>query len=380
MPERAPAASTRPADGGEETPVRRAYASTDDARADVGPVRAARPRSTHAPTERGETAPDPARTRAMTAETGATLVVGDTTVDLYPPSDASFEPGGGLEWHVGGTATNAARWLAALGGDAALLTNVGDDAVGRAAERHLNAGPVDTEHVARVDAPSPLTLYVPTADGARWDAWVAGSCYGFTPPDDPASLVAPRERLHVEGVTLPTEVNRTGVRRLVEAAAENGVSVSLDLNGRENQWETAGAYRAALREVLSDCDLVFAGTEDLSVAGVDPSPTGLLELLPADASMTAFVTDGAAETTAMRVADGRIRERETAAPPSVSVAVAAGAGDAFAGAVLAALADGTTDLGELTAVGNAAGAAAVATVAPFDPKGPAAVAELLRES
>ena len=68
---------------------------------------------------------------------------------------------------------------------------------------------------------------------------------------------------------------------------------------------------------------------------------------------SAFVTDGAAETTAMRVVNGRVRERATAAPPSVSVAVAAGAGDAFAGAVLAALADGTTDLGELAAVGNA---------------------------
>ena len=316
----------------------------------------------------------------MTADTGPTLVVGDTTLDLYPPSDASFEPGSDLEWHVGGTATNAARWLAALGGDAALLTNVGDDAVGRAAERHLTAGPVDTEHVARVDAPSPLTLYVPTADGARWDAWVAESCYGFTEPDDPASFVAPYERLHVEGVTLPTEVNRTGVRRLVEAAAENGASVSLDLNGRENQWETADAYRAALREVLPHCGLVFAGTEDLGVAGVDPAPAGLLELLPDDASTTAFVTDGAAETTAIRVVNGRVRERATAAPPSVSVAVAAGAGDAFAGAVLAALADGTTDLGELAAVGNAAGAAAVATVAPFDPEAPAAMAELLRES
>lgn len=316
----------------------------------------------------------------MTGGGRKTLVVGDATVDLYPADGGAFAVGSRLEWHVGGTATNAARWMAALGGDAGLLTNVGDDTVGRAAARRLTAGPVDAEHVTRVDATSPLTLYVPTPDGVRWEAWVAGSCYGFTPPDDPASFVAPYDRVHVEGVTLPAAVNRTGVRRLVEAAVESDVRVSFDLNGRPNQWAGTEAYRSALREVLPHCDLVFAGTEDLAVAGVDPTPAGLLELLPPDATATAFVTDGAAETTAMTVVDGEATERATASPPTVTVATVAGAGDAFAGAVLAARDHGTADVGALAAIGNAAGAAAVTTVGPFDPDAPATTARLLRRS
>ncbi|WP_128905528.1 carbohydrate kinase family protein [Halorubrum amylolyticum] len=297
------------------------------------------------------------------------LVVGDTTIDLYPADGTTMAPGSRFEWHVGGTAANVARWAASLGGETGLVTNVGTDAMGDLAARRLAESPVDTTHVTRVDATSPLTLYVPTEDGERWNAWIAGSCYGFTPPADPATLAASSEWVHLEGVTLPAEVNRTAVRRLAEAAAAGGTRVSFDLNGRESQWSAPDAYRRALRDVLRHCDLIFAGTDDLAVAGVDRTPAGLLELLPSDDATTAFVTDGAAETTAVTVDDGEIAERATATPPAAAVATTAGAGDAFAGAVLAARQSGVSELGELARIGNAAGAAAVSTVGPFDTDG-----------
>ena len=169
------------------------------------------------------------------------LVVGDTTIDLYPVDGTSITPGSQFEWHIGGTATNVARWAASLGCETSLVTNIGTDVMGELAVQHLADGPVDTTHVTRVDATSPLTLYVATEDDEQWNAWVAGSCYGFTPPADPASLVAPYEWVHLEGVTLPTAVNRTAVRRLAEAVAETGAHVSFDLNGRENQWAAPDA-------------------------------------------------------------------------------------------------------------------------------------------
>ncbi|ELZ57432.1 MULTISPECIES: carbohydrate kinase family protein [Halorubrum] len=305
------------------------------------------------------------------------LAVGDATVDLYPADGSPIAPGSRFEWHVGGTATNVARCAASLGSETGLVTNLGTDVMGELAARHLADGPVDTTRVTRVDAPSPLTLYVPTEDGDRWNAWVTGSCYGFTPPADPASLVAPYEWVHLEGVTLPTAVNQRPVRRLAEAAAESGTRVSFDLNGRPNQWDDPETYRRALRDVLRRCDLIFAGTDDLAVAGLDRAPAGLLELLPSDHSATAFVTDGSEATTALTIEDGGITERVTATPPSTTVATAAGAGDAFAGAVLAASDHGVSDLEELATVGNAAGAAAVATTGPFDADGLGPSSDLL---
>ncbi len=293
-------------------------------------------------------------------------VVGDTTVDLYPTDGGPIAPGSGFEWHVGGTATNAARWAAAAGCEVDLVTNVGTDVLGAAAAEDLANGPVGTERLARVDAPSPLTLYAGAAGDEEWNAWVAGSCYGFTPPEDPASFAASYEWILLEGVTLPAAVNGATVRPLAAAAAERGTRVAFDLNGRPNQWSGPEEYRDALREVLPRCDLLFAGTDDLGVAGVEPTPAGLLELLPADHSATAFVTDGGDATRAIRIDDGAVTERLTVAPPSATVATPAGAGDAFAGAVLAARHGGASDLRRLATVGNAAGAAAVETVGAFD--------------
>lgn len=308
---------------------------------------------------------------------GDILVVGDTTIDLYPAAGDALASGSQLECHVGGTAANVARWAASLGSDTGLLTNVGTDAVGEMAARHLAEGPVDTTHVTRVDGTSPLTMQVPTEDGERWNAWIAGSCYGFTPPADAAALVAPYEWVHLEGVTLPPGVNQSAVRRLAEAAADGDTRVSFDLNGRRNQWATPDDYRQALRGVLRHCELVFAGVDDLAVAGVERTPAGLLELLPRDHSATVFLTDGAAATTALTVEDGAVTERATATPPATTVATTAGAGDGFAGAVLAARHRGVSELGELARVGNAAGAAAVSTVGPFDGDGIAPIERLL---
>jgi len=294
------------------------------------------------------------------------VVVGDTTIDLYPVDGTSITPGSQFEWHIGGTATNVARWAASLGSETSLVTNIGTDAMGELAAQHLTDSSVDTTHVTRVDAISPLTLYVPMGDDEQWHAWVAGSCYGFTPPTDPASLVASYEWIHLEGVTLPVEVNQTAVRQLAEAATENGTNVSFDLNGRTNQWATPDVYRQALGDVLQYCDLIFAGTDDLAVAGIDRTPAGVLELLPSNHSAMVFITDGSEETTALTVDDGEITEQVTATPPPTTVATTAGAGDAFAGAVLAARDDGISDIEELATIGNTAGAAAVATIGPFD--------------
>ena len=301
-------------------------------------------------------------------DTAGVLVVGDTTIDLYPVDGPPTTSGSAFEWHVGGTAANVARWLAALGDDATLVTNVGTDTAGEMAARHLDATPVQSHRVARVDGTSPLTLYVPTDDGDRWDAWVRGSCYGFTPPDDPESLVAAHDWVHLEGVTLPEPVNRSAVLDLAAAAHERGTAVAFDLNGRRNQWESAAAYRRALRDVLPSCSMVFAGTADLAVADIDPTPSGLVDLLPADHSGTAFLTDGASSTVGLRVRDGAVVERVAGSPPSVSVATPAGAGDAFAAGVLAARRRGVSALRELVRIGNAAGAAAVTMAEPFAPE------------
>jgi len=71
------------------------------------------------------------------------VVVGDTTIDLYPVDGTSITPGSQFEWHIGGTATNVARWAASLGSETSLVTNIGTDAMGELAAQHLTDSSVD---------------------------------------------------------------------------------------------------------------------------------------------------------------------------------------------------------------------------------------------
>lgn len=64
-------------------------------------------------------------------------------------------------------------------------------------------------------------------------------------------------------------------------------------------------------------------------------------------------TDGPAETIVLSVDDEEVSEQVTATPPTATVATTAGAGDAFATAVLAARQNGISDLKELATRGCA---------------------------
>ena len=75
------------------------------------------------------------------------VVVGDTTIDLYPVDGTSITLGSQFEWHIGGTATNVARWAASLGSETSLVTNIGTDAMRELAAQHL------TEISARLSGP-----------------------------------------------------------------------------------------------------------------------------------------------------------------------------------------------------------------------------------
>ena len=105
-----------------------------------------------------------------------------------------------------------------------------------------------------------------------------GNLLRFTPPADSGSLVTAYDWLHIEGVTLPEAVNGPAVRELTKTASTNETAVAFDLNGRPKQWERPTAYRNAIEDILPYCSVVFAGTADLAVGDIEPTPAGLHEI------------------------------------------------------------------------------------------------------
>ncbi|MFT4889222.1 MAG: sugar/nucleoside kinase (ribokinase family) [Halobacteriales archaeon] len=294
------------------------------------------------------------------------LVTGAATADFYPrqPSDGTL--GVEFRWAPGGIGVNVARALALLDQPPYLATRLGDDSFGTAIARQLDAVDVPRTLVTETSDHTPLLFYVPAdAGGPRWEPRLEGSCFGFELPEGSESLFARLSVLHLTGTTLPPTVSLDAMRTAVEYARNHDVDVSFDMNCRANQWDDRSRYADLAAEMLDAADVVFASTDDLALAGYDDGIDGLLAALPERASVTAFLTEGAAGATAVRTEDGAVTATHSHGGFDVEAVDPAGGGDAFAGAVLAALGQGATDLETLVAAGNAAGAAAVTSVGPF---------------
>lgn len=302
----------------------------------------------------------------MPGDSPDVLVASDTTADFYPQEAGDGDVGRAYRWVVGGTGTNVARGLALLADPPYLATDIGSDSLGRAVREEHDAHDIPSRLVREVERPTPLALYVPAdAGGPEWEIRRADSAYGFGLDGDLDSLFADLTTLYLSGTTLPPSVALESIRTALEHARRHDVTVAVDLNGRRNLWPDPAEYAALVREVLADADLVFAGDDDLALAGVSPDLDGLRALLPADADCLAVLTRGDEGATAVRIADGAVVDRATHDGFAVTVADPAGAGDALVAAVLAARRQGVDSLPALLRAGTAAGAAAVTSIGPL---------------
>ncbi|MFW6376555.1 MAG: carbohydrate kinase family protein, partial [archaeon] len=294
------------------------------------------------------------------------LVTGATTADFYFEGSADGTVGTKTQWIPGGIGTSVARTLALLDEPPLLATRLGDDSFATAIDRQLDAYDVPRTLVTETHDDTPLLFYVPEdAGGPHWEARIDGSSFGFDIPEWAEPLFADLSIVHLTGTTLPAEVSLDAMRTTIEYAVANDVDVSFDMNCRPNQWSDLSTYADLASELLAAADVVFASTDDLSLAGFDEGVDGLLAALPERASAIAFLTEGGDGATGVRIDDGAITAQHSHGGFDVDVVDPAAGGDAFAGAVLAGLRNGTTDLETLVAVGNAAGAAAVTSMGPF---------------
>lgn len=278
------------------------------------------------------------------------LVLGSANTDLTVAVERHPRPGetllgGDLVTATGGKGANQALAAARAGAMPVMLAAVGDDANGRALLDALGAGGVDVSSVAVVaDAPTGVALI--TLDRAGENSIVVSP--GANARVDAAAVVAridelagPRTVLLAQ-LEVPLEVVEAAARALERHAARLVLNLS--------------PSRAVEPWLLELCDpLVVNAAEagDLLGRAVDAegAERAAAELLAHCRSVV--ITLGGAGAVA---ADSHGVVRREA--PRVEVVDTTGAGDAFAGALAAELADG----GALTSAldrGIAAGAAAV---------------------
>jgi 2-dehydro-3-deoxygluconokinase len=219
--------------------------------------------------------------------------------------------------------------MAALaGGRSRLLGRVGDDALGRRLLSWWEERAVDTSHV-RVDPDGPTGIYVNERGATglhRFDYHRVGSAGSRLGPEDVTdAFLDGLGVLHLTGVTLAVSASsRAAALEAAERARSRGVTVSLAVNHRP----ALGGDVDALRAFARAADVVLVSEEESHEVFGASGPADLAASLGATELV---VTRG--ESGATVVEGGALHQLPTIPVETVD---AAGAGDALAGAYLAA--------------------------------------------
>ena len=234
---------------------------------------------------------------------------------------------GPLRRGYGGDVANVCVMAARAGIGARLAARVGADALGRALLAFWGAEGVDVGHV-QIEAGAPTGIYVnerTPGNAHRFDYHRRGSAGSLLAPKDIApAFVSGLAVLHTSGISLAVVGAATAAA--AERARAAGALISFAVNHRPNLDGDPESVLAAAR----GADVVFISAEEAELLLETSAIEEVREALGHDPSELVITlgANGAA------IAAGS--EVLTIRAPAVDAVDAAGAGDALAGAYLAA--------------------------------------------
>ncbi len=306
------------------------------------------------------------------------VALGEAMVEFnQTPGQAPDEPPMYLQG-FGGDTSNAAIAAARAGARVAYLSRLGTDRWGERLMDLWQRENVDTTTVLR-DPQAPTGMYFVSHDaqGHHFSYARAGSAASRMQPQDLAhwqDAIARSQWLHLSGISLAISASACDTAfAAIQHAQSNGTKVAFDSNLRLSLWPLARA-QACIRQAVVMCDLFLPSFEDL---------TALTGLTQAQDIIDWSHAQGAAQVVLKLGAEGALasdgKERRSVPGYAVHARDATGAGDCFAGNLLALLSAGQS-LWDATAYANAAAALSVqgiGAVAPLPRRD--AVLDLLRK-
>ena len=260
----------------------------------------------------------------------------------------------------GGDTSNFAIAAARQGARVAYVTRVGDDGFGRMFLNLWRREGVDISAVG-IDPGAFTAAYFVAHDasGHQFNFLRSGSAASrMTARDLPLDLIQGARFLHVSGISQAISGTACdAVFAAIEAARAAGVAVCYDSNLRLKLWPLARA-RAVICETIRLADYFFPSLDDAQALANKHDPQAILDWcfhLGARAVLLKLGEDGVLVATSAHAPRMHL-------PGHVVAAVdATGAGDCFAGALVARMAAGD----ELLAAARYANAAAAITTMDF---------------
>lgn len=267
----------------------------------------------------------------MTDHPATVLVAGASNTDLVVGVERAPAAGETVTGHSfaifgGGKGANQAVAARRAGADVALLGAVGADDFGRARLADLRAEGIDLDHVAvRDDIPSGVAAIFVEDGGENRIAYIPGATLTVTADEARAA----RDRVEPAILLATLELPRDALAALFDAAKEHGLQTIL----------CASPEPERARPLLSHVDVLVVNQGEaaalLGVSAKELETQDLLERLERLGPSTVLLTLG--RDGAVALIEGAL-VRQTAF--QVDVVDTTGAGDAFTGAVAAALVEG----------------------------------------
>ena len=302
---------------------------------------------------------------------GRVLVVGSVNVDLVAsvarlPAPGETVTGATFARHQGGKGGNQATAAARLGASVSFVGAVGDDALGGEARAALRAEGIDDRELATVGGPTGVALILVDEGGenlivvaseanALVDAELVGAALG--------RLAAGLGDVVLVGHEIPTAATVAALRAAHEAGATTilNPAPATGLTARDLAFaDIVIPNRGELRQLSGGGAAEDDTSRDDAGAPADlaGSARALLATPPDDRGPRALVVTLGREGALLVPSHG---EPVVVLAPTVMAVDTVGAGDTFAGALAASLAEGR-DL--VTAARRAVAAASLSTIRP----------------
>ena len=277
------------------------------------------------------------------------FAIGEALIDMIPAqTGCDFSEVTAFSPQVGGAPANVCAAFARLGGKSALLTQLGDDPFGHKIAAELAAVGVDTSHICFTDAANTSLAFVSLqADGNRTFSFYRNPAADmlYAPENVQEDWFSDAFALHFCSVALVPSPMCEAHRRAIALAHAAGAMVSFDPNLRFPLWKDRAQLKKTVLEFLPEAEMLKISDEELEfLTGTRSIEQALPVLLRGRVQLVLYTCGGSGAWAFTRGA------RAYVPAESVHATDTTGAGDGFAGAFLACLAERDVTAGTLGAL------------------------------
>ena len=260
------------------------------------------------------------------------IVCGEALFDVFAMGHTAT--GLAFDGRIGGSPFNVALGLARLGQPVGFFGGIGTDFAGERLMQALVDEGIVTDAVARIDAPTTLSLIGLDAEGVPAYAFYGHNAADrLVGPEHLAHIPVRARAFHFGSYAMVVQPVGATQRALVEREHRRSV-ISYDPNIRTNVEPDLDIWRATLQWMQPRTHLLKVSDEDLALLYPNRSIEGFAAAALAAGTSLVVVTRGSQGAVAFHAA-GR-----TAAEPVVTAVVdTVGAGDTFQAALLTWLAE-----------------------------------------